>query len=324
MRQTIRAALKRGRSRVAVVCGAWHAPVLTAPLGPAAAGRPGAAGAGESARSSAPGCRGPTAASPPRAATAPGSPRPAGTPTSSRPATPGAALADGRRRRAARPRPAGVERLGDRGRPAGRDPRRRCAAARWPGWPRSTDATRAVLCDGDERRGCASSPTAWWWASASAGSPRRCRRCRSRPTSRPRRRRLRLKREPTRARARPRPAPRHRPGALAAVPPAAAARARVGGAGDQRRAGDRDVPGDLAAAVAARAGRRRGRGRRCGARPSRRPRPPGSSRSWPARAWCELARHRRALPARRPARGPRPTARRLRRPGGPRRRRRCT
>jgi hypothetical protein len=37
MRQTIRAALKRGRQRVAVVCGAWHAPALTAPLGPAAA-----------------------------------------------------------------------------------------------------------------------------------------------------------------------------------------------------------------------------------------------------------------------------------------------
>ena len=36
MRQTIRAALKRGHTRVAVVCGAWHAPVLTAPLGPAA------------------------------------------------------------------------------------------------------------------------------------------------------------------------------------------------------------------------------------------------------------------------------------------------
>lgn len=36
MRQTIRAALKRGRTRVAVVCGAWHAPVLTTPLGPAA------------------------------------------------------------------------------------------------------------------------------------------------------------------------------------------------------------------------------------------------------------------------------------------------
>ena len=37
MRQTIRAAAKRGRERVAVVCGAWHAPALTGPLGPAAA-----------------------------------------------------------------------------------------------------------------------------------------------------------------------------------------------------------------------------------------------------------------------------------------------
>jgi hypothetical protein len=37
MRQTLRAALKRGRRRVAVVCGAWHAPVLTLPLPPAAA-----------------------------------------------------------------------------------------------------------------------------------------------------------------------------------------------------------------------------------------------------------------------------------------------
>jgi Family of unknown function (DUF5682) len=35
MRQQIRAALKRGRERVAVVCGAWHAPVLRWPLGPA-------------------------------------------------------------------------------------------------------------------------------------------------------------------------------------------------------------------------------------------------------------------------------------------------
>lgn len=37
MRQTIRAALKRGRRRVAVVCGAWHAPALTLPLPPAVA-----------------------------------------------------------------------------------------------------------------------------------------------------------------------------------------------------------------------------------------------------------------------------------------------
>ena len=35
MRQTIRRAVKRGRTRVAVVCGAWHAPVLTWPLPPA-------------------------------------------------------------------------------------------------------------------------------------------------------------------------------------------------------------------------------------------------------------------------------------------------
>jgi Family of unknown function (DUF5682) len=36
MRQRIRDALKRGRERVAVVCGAWHAPVLRWPLSPAA------------------------------------------------------------------------------------------------------------------------------------------------------------------------------------------------------------------------------------------------------------------------------------------------
>lgn len=35
MRQRIRDALKRGRKRVAVVCGAWHAPVLRWPLPPA-------------------------------------------------------------------------------------------------------------------------------------------------------------------------------------------------------------------------------------------------------------------------------------------------
>ncbi|MET0695388.1 MAG: DUF5682 family protein, partial [Propionibacteriaceae bacterium] len=35
MRQTIRAALKSGRQRIAVVCGAWHAPALTWPLPPA-------------------------------------------------------------------------------------------------------------------------------------------------------------------------------------------------------------------------------------------------------------------------------------------------
>jgi hypothetical protein len=37
MRQRIRAAMKAGRERIAVVCGAWHAPVLTGPLPPATA-----------------------------------------------------------------------------------------------------------------------------------------------------------------------------------------------------------------------------------------------------------------------------------------------
>ena len=37
MRQKIREAVKRGHERVAVVCGAWHAPVLRWPLPPAAA-----------------------------------------------------------------------------------------------------------------------------------------------------------------------------------------------------------------------------------------------------------------------------------------------
>ena len=35
MRQTIRSALRRGRSRIAVVCGAWHAPAVQPPLPPA-------------------------------------------------------------------------------------------------------------------------------------------------------------------------------------------------------------------------------------------------------------------------------------------------
>ncbi|MBF6327201.1 hypothetical protein IU452_01580 [Nocardia transvalensis] len=36
MRQTMRKALKDGATRLAVICGAWHAPALTGPLGPAA------------------------------------------------------------------------------------------------------------------------------------------------------------------------------------------------------------------------------------------------------------------------------------------------
>ncbi|MCK2217309.1 DUF5682 family protein [Actinomadura sp. ATCC 31491] len=36
MRKTVRAALKQGRTRIAVVCGAWHVPALAGPLPPAA------------------------------------------------------------------------------------------------------------------------------------------------------------------------------------------------------------------------------------------------------------------------------------------------
>ncbi|QYB05903.1 hypothetical protein I1A62_16275 [Rhodococcus sp. USK10] len=37
MRQTLRKVIKGGAARIAVVCGAWHAPALAAPLGPATA-----------------------------------------------------------------------------------------------------------------------------------------------------------------------------------------------------------------------------------------------------------------------------------------------
>ncbi|WP_204164892.1 DUF5682 family protein [Rhodococcus oxybenzonivorans] len=37
MRQTLRKAIKGGAQRVAVICGAWHAPALSGPLGPATA-----------------------------------------------------------------------------------------------------------------------------------------------------------------------------------------------------------------------------------------------------------------------------------------------
>ena len=58
MRQTIRAALRRGHSRVAVVCGAWHAPVLQPPL-PAATRDAAILRAAAAQGSRSPGCRGP-------------------------------------------------------------------------------------------------------------------------------------------------------------------------------------------------------------------------------------------------------------------------
>ena len=79
MRQTIRSALRRGRSRVAVVCGAGmhrqynrrcRRPSMTPPSCAAADG----------ARSRSPGCRGVTSVSPPAPVTGPGLPRRAGMP----------------------------------------------------------------------------------------------------------------------------------------------------------------------------------------------------------------------------------------------------
>ena len=69
---------------VAVVCGAWHVPALTAPLPPAVERRRAAARRPRSARRRSPGCRGRTPGWRPRPGTAPGSPRRAGTTTCSR------------------------------------------------------------------------------------------------------------------------------------------------------------------------------------------------------------------------------------------------
>ena len=51
MRQTIRAAIKAGRHRVAVVCGAWHAPVLQRPTAAGEPGQPDCCAAARGARS---------------------------------------------------------------------------------------------------------------------------------------------------------------------------------------------------------------------------------------------------------------------------------
>ena len=133
-----RARVKRGATRIAVVCGAWHAPALDA-------GR----------------CRRPSATpaalrglprrkvtltwvpwTHQRLAQPPGygagrRPRRAGTTTcATAPGPAGRPLADPRRRSPAGAGPADVERARHRGGAAGRDAGRVCAAGRWPGWPR--------------------------------------------------------------------------------------------------------------------------------------------------------------------------------------------
>ena len=123
MRQTIRAAVKRGRRRVAVVCGAWHAPVLdlAAAAGVGRCGHP--ARPAQDARSPPPGCRGRTSGWPAPAGTAPGSPRPGWYHHLwSAPDRPIVRWLTKVARSPADPGPAGVERARDRGGPAGRDP----------------------------------------------------------------------------------------------------------------------------------------------------------------------------------------------------------
>ena len=82
MRKTIRAAVKAGGERVAVVCGAWHAPVLSWPLPPASRGHAHPARPAQAQDHHRPGCRGRISGWRTPPGTARASPRPAGTTTS--------------------------------------------------------------------------------------------------------------------------------------------------------------------------------------------------------------------------------------------------
>ena len=172
MRTVIRAALKRRRRRIAVVCGAWHVPALTGrcrrrrPTRPLLRGLPKT----KVAITWVPWTHGRLVRG---AATAPASPRPAGTTTcSTAPDQPvvrwltavaGVLRDDGTCRSPPR---TSSRRCGW--------PRRwpRCAAGRWPGWPRSPRrpgpcSATATTC------ACGSSPTSWSSVSASGHVARR-------------------------------------------------------------------------------------------------------------------------------------------------------
>ena len=181
MRKTIRAAVKRGRRRVAVVCGAWHAPVLTWPLPPASAdtatlrGLPKtkitttwvpwthqrlSATSGYGAGIASPGWYHHLWSAPDRPVvrwltSVAGALRTRDLPVSSAAVIEAVRLAETL---------AGLRRP-----PAGRVwPR-----STTPPWPCSATATRPR---------CGSSPTSWWWVRRRATSIRACRRCRWRPT----------------------------------------------------------------------------------------------------------------------------------------------
>ena len=249
MRQQIRAALKRGRERIAVVCGAWHAPVLAGPLPPATAdakllrGMPRrkvtttwvpwtharlASASGYGAGITSPGWYH-------HLWTAP-----------DRPITRWLTRVAGTLRE---PRPGGLQRPRDRGGPAGRDARR---AARPPagGLAEVTEATRAVLCDGDElavRLVTDELVVGQALGSVDPDVP-------TVPLEADLHRALPAPADPPGHHAdpaRPRPAQGVRPGALRAVPPAAGAGPGLDRAGGERGRQPRHVPGDLAVGLAA-------------------------------------------------------------------------
>ena len=117
MRQKIREALKRGRERVAVVCGAWHAPVLRWPLPPAAADVRTLRGAPRR-KITLTWVPWTISGLPRQPATGPASPRLVGTTISGSLQIGRSCAGLPRSRRPARPRPSGVQRPRHRGCPA--------------------------------------------------------------------------------------------------------------------------------------------------------------------------------------------------------------
>ena len=145
MRRAIRAARRDGHEAIAVVCGAWHVPALDLDGEVTASTVPNASTDAATLRGlpkvegrQSPGCRGPTAASPPHSGYGAGVDSPGwyrhvfDHPGDRRC---GSVL---RRRRPtrARPRRRGVARRVDRRHPSGRRRSRRCAGGRGSAWPR--------------------------------------------------------------------------------------------------------------------------------------------------------------------------------------------
>ena len=250
-----RARMKEGFERIAVVCGAWHAPVLRragarpSPTPTLLKGLPKAKvvatwipwttsrlsyrsgyGAGIDVA---------------RLVRAPLDARPSSRPLRWTVAR-GATAARGGSRRSAGQR--------DRERCAWPRPWPRCAACRMPGLARAGRGMQAVLCGGETGAAGAHPRSAGArrarWARCPTGDARRAAAARPRA---PQERRLRLKRDRRDQDARPRPAQRRPTARAAASAPAAPARASPWGKPEHRARQERHLPRALAAALAARA-----------------------------------------------------------------------